>query len=45
MIFIIFAQIIDCGYVLDLPQVPTIYVLDQNKENRYMYPVNPSFTI
>ena len=29
-IFLIFAQNIDCGYTLELPQrVPTIYVLEQ----------------
>ena len=35
-IFIFFAQNIDCWYTLEPPRrVPTIYVLDQKKENGY----------
>ena len=46
-IFLIFAQIIDCGYTLELRRflrVPIIYVLKQKQENMYS-PVDPSFTI
>ena len=34
IIFLISAQNIDCGYLLELPQqVPTIYVLSRNMKN------------
>ena len=53
--YIIFAQNIDCGYMLELPYeavclirrfslVSTIYVLSKNKKKMYI-PVNLSFTI
>ena len=43
--FLIFAQNIDCGYTLEPPLTsPTIYVLEQNKKNRYT-PAYFSFAI
>ena len=36
-IFLIFAQNIDFGYTFE----PTIYVLEQNKKKKYVYPCEP----
>ena len=41
-IFLISAQNIDCGYSLELPRVPTIYVLSRNKKNN-VNPCKPQF--
>ena len=50
--FLIFAQNIDCGYMLEPPQsgssneYPQSIFSSKNKKIMYMYtPVNPSFTI
>ena len=49
-IFLIFAQNIDCGYMLDPPwrdgsnEYPQSMFWSKNKKNRYT-PANPSFTI
>ena len=49
-IFLIFAQNIDCGYTLELPQrggsneYPQSMFWSKNKKNRYT-PAYPSFTI
>ena len=44
-ILLMFAQNIDCGYKLELPQwVPTTYVLEKNKKIMYT-PVNPNFPL
>ena len=49
-IFRIFAQNIDCGYMLEPPrrggsnEYPQSMVWSKNKKNRYT-PANPSFTI
>ena len=38
--FVCFAQNIDCGYT-----VPTVYVLEQKKEEKMYTTLNPSFSI
>ena len=49
-IFLILAQNIDCGNMLELPRLggsneyPQYMFWNKNKKNRYT-PVNPSFTI
>ena len=42
-IFLIFAQNIDCGYMLEPPRPQSMF-WSKNKKNRYT-PENPSFSI
>ena len=40
----IFAQNINCGYILEQPHLPPINILEKKKEEKNIYPCKPSFT-